>query len=58
MTAILLMMNMLIDPIVTSSNVMGNGGLCCIFENAWIKIASTLRKKKNNAGYPFEPQGQ
>ena len=35
MIAIILAMNVILDPIVTSSNVMANGGLAKIFENIW-----------------------
>lgn len=38
MTAIILALNVLLDPIVTSSNVMANGALCIIFEKTWDKI--------------------
>ena len=35
MLAIILALNVILDPIVTSSNVMANGGLAKIFENVW-----------------------
>ena len=35
MVAIILALNVILDPIITSSNVMANGGLAKIFENIW-----------------------
>ena len=35
MIAIILAMNVILDPIVTSGNVMANGGLAKVFENVW-----------------------
>jgi Na+/H+-dicarboxylate symporter len=48
MTAVLLTFNMLLDPIVTSSNVMGNSALCVVFERVWNwveRYASQLKKQ-------------
>ncbi len=47
MTALILAFNMLLDPIVTSSNVMGNSALCVLFERVWNSIVgrSTALKK-------------
>lgn len=39
MIAMLLMFNMILDPIVTSSNVMANSALCVLFERFWEKIS-------------------
>lgn len=38
MIAIILAFNVILDPIVTSSNVMANGALCRIFEKVWMRI--------------------
>lgn len=38
MIAIILALNMALDPLVTSSNVMANGGLCIIFEKVLDKF--------------------
>jgi hypothetical protein len=38
MIAIILAFNVVLDPIVTSSNVMANGALCSVFEKFWIKL--------------------
>lgn len=51
MIAIILAFNVVLDPLVTSCNVIANGALCRIFERAWIFIQSTafsflLQKKK------------
>ena len=42
MIGIILAFNVVLDPIITSSNVMANGGLAKIFENAW----KAVEKKK------------
>ncbi|MBP7190304.1 MAG: cation:dicarboxylase symporter family transporter [Rickettsiaceae bacterium] len=39
MIAIILAMNVILDPIVTSTNVIANGGMAKIFENIWKKIS-------------------
>jgi Na+/H+-dicarboxylate symporter len=38
MLATILAFNVILDPIVTSSNVLANGALCKIFENMWLKF--------------------
>lgn len=38
MIAIILALNVFLDPIVTSSNVMGNGALCRVYEIVWERI--------------------
>ena len=40
MIAIILAFNVILDPLVTSSNVLANGALCRIFERAWTLIYS------------------
>ena len=40
MIAIMLTMNIILDPIITSCNVMANGGLAKIFENIWNRAVS------------------
>ena len=35
MTALILSLNMLLDPLVTSTNVMANSALCVLFEKVW-----------------------
>jgi Na+/H+-dicarboxylate symporter len=45
MIGIILAMNVILDPIVTSSNVFANGGLAKIFEMVWNKV----HKKKIRA---------
>jgi len=44
MIAVILAFNVLLDPIVTASNVMGNAALCKILENVW----GTVEKIKIN----------
>lgn len=38
MIAMILAFNIILDPIVTSANVIANGGLCRIFEIVWTKL--------------------
>jgi Na+/H+-dicarboxylate symporter len=44
MVAILFALNMILDPIVTSSNVMANGGLARVFEIVWSKVSPNQEK--------------
>jgi Na+/H+-dicarboxylate symporter len=43
MIAIILAFNVILDPIVTSSNVIANGALCRIFEKVWMVGRPTNR---------------
>jgi hypothetical protein len=43
MLAIILGFNVILDPLVTSSNVMANGALCRIFEKTWLWITRVPR---------------
>jgi Na+/H+-dicarboxylate symporter len=45
MISIILSLNILLDPIVTASNVLANGALCQIFEKFWVNKAEL--KKQN-----------
>ena len=38
MIAIILALNVILDPIITSTNVMCNGGLAKVFENVWGRV--------------------
>lgn len=38
MIAIILAFNVILDPLITSSNVIANGALCRVFERVWIKM--------------------
>ncbi|MCA0370658.1 MAG: cation:dicarboxylase symporter family transporter [Proteobacteria bacterium] len=38
MVTLILALNVLFDPIITSSNVMANGALCRVFERAWQRV--------------------
>lgn len=38
MIAIILALNVVLDPFITSSNVLANGGLCRVFEKVWNKV--------------------
>jgi Na+/H+-dicarboxylate symporter len=44
MVAIILALNIVLDPIITASNVMANGGLAIIFESLWLRLS----RKKNS----------
>ncbi len=51
MTALILAFNMLLDPIVTATNVMANSALCVIFERVWsfiMGIHSSLKWSTHN----------
>jgi Na+/H+-dicarboxylate symporter len=47
MIAILLVFNVIVDPIVTSGNVAANGALCRIFETVWIRLKSVAMVLKH-----------
>ena len=38
MTAIILAFNVILDPLVTSANVVANGALCRVFERVWNRV--------------------
>ncbi|MGI4775838.1 MAG: cation:dicarboxylate symporter family transporter [Janthinobacterium lividum] len=48
MIAIILALNVILDPIVTSTNVIGNAALCKVFENVWIKLQAIAGKFGKN----------
>ena len=45
MIAIILAFNVILDPIVTSTNVIANGALCRVFERVWIFLTEKLPAK-------------
>ena len=49
MIAIILAFNVVLDPIITGSNVVANGSLCRVFEKVWLKVLSLnrFREEKN-----------
>lgn len=49
MIALILALNIFLDPIVTASNVVANGALCKLFEQIWIK-AMQLSKIETKRG--------
>lgn len=49
MIAIILGFNVILDPIVTSSNVMANGALCRIFEKFWMRLSGIVIKRERGA---------
>lgn len=40
MIAIILALNVVLDPLITSANVLANGALCRVFEKVWMRIPS------------------
>jgi len=42
MIAIILALNVFLDPLITSSNVMANGALCRVFERVWGRIQNLV----------------
>ncbi|MBS0615816.1 MAG: cation:dicarboxylase symporter family transporter [Verrucomicrobia bacterium] len=52
MIAIILAFNVVLDPLVTSSNVVANGALCRIFEKVWMRLPGTrtLEAKEPSRG--------
>ncbi len=42
MIAIILALNVFLDPLITSTNVIANGALCRIFERIWIRIQTLI----------------
>jgi len=44
MIAIILAFNVILDPLVTCSNVVANGALCRIFERIWLAILGRLNR--------------
>lgn len=40
MIAIILALNVILDPLITSTNVVANGALCKVFERVWIQVQS------------------
>jgi Na+/H+-dicarboxylate symporter len=43
MVAIIIAFNVILDPIITSSNVLANGALAKVFENVWMAISGKKR---------------
>lgn len=46
MIAIILALNVFLDPLITSSNVIANGALCRVFEKVWRKIHVPLPEEE------------
>lgn len=47
MIAIILAFNVILDPIITTSNVMANGALCSLFERAWSRLSSVFDRQSH-----------
>jgi Na+/H+-dicarboxylate symporter len=45
MIAVILALNVVLDPIITSSNVVANGALCRIFERVYARVTAILPQK-------------
>lgn len=50
MIAIILAFNVVLDPLVTSSNVIANGALCRIFEKVWLSFKFSRAAKPADEG--------
>ncbi|EKE09207.1 MAG: hypothetical protein ACD_16C00205G0003 [uncultured bacterium] len=46
MIAIILALNVFLDPLITSTNVIANGALCRVFEKVWRKIHAPLPQEE------------
>ncbi len=57
MIAIILAFNVVLDPLVTSSNVVANGALCRVFEKSWLALLRLLPslKKKVSSSHAVKP---
>ena len=49
MIAIILAFNVMLDPIITSTNVIANGALCSVFERFWMWVESFKFQKSGSA---------
>ena len=49
MIAIILAFNVILDPIVTATNVLSNGALCRIFELVWSRVPGSSKKAEERA---------
>jgi hypothetical protein len=52
MIAIILAFNVILDPLITCSNVVANGALCRIFERTWLRVLqrfTAAKKQSENA---------
>lgn len=47
MIAIILAFNVILDPLITGSNVIANGALCRVFEKAWTFFLKHIISKKD-----------
>jgi hypothetical protein len=58
MIALVLALNVVFDPIVTSSNVMANGALCRVFERVWQRLnrKSPLNNQRANASHSSDAE--
>jgi Na+/H+-dicarboxylate symporter len=51
MIAIILAFNVILDPLITCSNVVANGALCRIFERTWLRVLhrfTPVKKQREN----------
>jgi Na+/H+-dicarboxylate symporter len=48
MLAVILAFNVVLDPLITSSNVVANGALCQIFEKVWLAISTDKKMPIQN----------
>jgi Na+/H+-dicarboxylate symporter len=56
MTAMIIALNIVLDPIITASNVLCNGGLAIIFERVWLNVSGgdkALPQSTLTIEYPY-----
>jgi hypothetical protein len=51
MIAIILAFNVILDPLITSCNVMANGALCRVFERIWNSLLETKTGKEKSKNF-------
>lgn len=49
MIALILAFNVILDPLVTSSNVLANGALCRVFEKFWVRLSGRQEATQSDA---------
>ncbi len=61
MIAIILALNLVLDPLITSCNVMANGALCRVFEKVWTFVQTFLirpRVHRTSSDFKIGPVGE
>lgn len=53
MIAIIVALNVILDPLITSSNVLANGASCRVFERVWLSVLSCVSRTKQDKPSPL-----